>query len=301
MKQPAFRLTRPGALLLVMVLAVTATITSCGGSSETAGMNTLERIRHEGTIQIGYANEAPYAYRDGDTGRLTGEAPEIARVVLARMGVEEVEGVLTEFGSLIPSLNAGRVDIVAAGMYILPERCEQVAFSEPTYSIGEALMVAAGNPLDLHSYEDIVAHESARLGVVSGAIQVGMAQEMGVPSNRLVRFPDAPSAVEGVRAGRVDAYGGTALTVQNLLDRDTSGNIERATPFIDPVIDGEEVRGFGAFAFRQNDPEFLAEFNRHLAEFIGTEEHQELVRDFGFTETELPGDVTTAQLCAQGD
>lgn len=301
MQQPALFKTRPTAFLLAVVFAFTGVLSSCGGGGETAGMSTLERIRHEGTIQIGYANEAPYAYRDPDTGRLTGEAPEIARVILARMGVEEVEGVLTEFGSLIPGLNAGRVDIVAAGMYILPERCAQVAFSEPTYSIGEALMVAEGNPLGLHSYEDIVEHESARLGVVSGAIQVGYAQAMGIPSNRLVRFPDAPSAVEGVRAGRVDAYGGTALTVQDLLDRDRSGTIERATPFTDPVIDGEEVRGYGAFAFRQNDLEFLEEFNRHLAEFIGTEEHRELVREFGFTETELPGDVTTAQLCARGE
>ncbi|MCC5876439.1 MAG: ectoine/hydroxyectoine ABC transporter substrate-binding protein EhuB [Candidatus Sumerlaeia bacterium] len=281
------------AIMAVGILA------ACGG--EDRSRDTLERVREEGTIRIGYANEAPYAFRDSETGRVTGEAPEIARVILGRMGVEEVEGVLTEFGSLIPALNAGRVDIVAAGMYVLPERCAQVAFSEPTYSIGEAIMVADGNPLELHSYEDILNHDSARLGVVSGAIQVGYAQEMGIPSDRLVRFPDAPSAVEGVRAGRVDAYGGTALTVQDLLDRDTSGRIERAAPFTDPVIDGEEVRGYGAFAFRQADQAFVDEFNRHLLEFIGTEEHQNLVREFGFTEMELPGGVTTAELCARGE
>lgn len=298
MKQVLFSLRKSLPGLASAFLAITL-LAACGG--EDRSRDTLERVREEGTVRIGYANEAPYAYRDADTGRVTGEAPEIARVILSRMGVEEVEGVLTEFGSLIPALNAGRVDIVAAGMYVLPERCAQVAFSEPTYSIGEALMVASGNPLELHSYEDILNHESARLGVVSGAIQVGYSEAVGIPSDRVVRFPDAPSAVEGVRAGRVDAYGGTALTVQNLLDRDTSGRIERAAPFTDPVIDGEEVRGYGAFAFRQADQEFVDEFNRHLLEFIGSEEHQELVREFGFTEMELPGGVTTAELCARGE
>ena len=34
------------------------------------------------------------------------------------MGINQVEGVLTEFGSLIPGLQARRFDIIAAGMYV---------------------------------------------------------------------------------------------------------------------------------------------------------------------------------------
>ncbi len=53
---------------------------------------------------------------------------------------------LTEFGSLIPGLQAGRFDIIAAGMFVNPKRCEQVQFSEPTYGIGQAFLVAEGQP-----------------------------------------------------------------------------------------------------------------------------------------------------------
>ncbi len=287
---------RRAASVLALLPMIALLLTACGiGDDRT----TLERIREDGVVRVGFANEAPYAYTDTSTGELTGEAPEIARVILADMGVTEMRGVQTEFGSLIPGLNAGRFDIVAAGMYILPERCEQVAFSNPTYGIGEAIAVRAGNPKDLHSYEDIRDHEDARFGVVTGAIQVDYARDMQIPQDRVILFPDASSAVAGVRTGRVDAYGGTALTVQELVDRDDSGEIERAEPFTNPVIDGEEVRGYGAFAFRQGDNDIVAEFNERLADFIGSEEHLELVRPFDFTEQELPGDVTAEELCAR--
>ncbi len=281
-------------LLLLAATTLAAATAGCGARDE---RSTLERAQADGRIRIGYANEAPYAYRDTATQRLTGEAPEIARVILADLGIDEVEGVLTEFGSLIPNLQAGRVDIIAAGMYILPDRCLQVDFSNPTYSVGEAFAVRTGNPKGLHSYEDIRDHEDATLGVVAGAVERAYARDIGIPDARVVVFPDAPSALAGVIAGRVDAYGGTALTVQDLVDKDTTGRVERATPFTDPVIDGEEVRGYGAFAFRKGDREIVEAFNDRLAAFIGSPEHAELVRPFGFTEAELPGDRTAAELC----
>jgi polar amino acid transport system substrate-binding protein len=292
-------MTRIASALAALCFATLALIgcSSPGGGDAPDGETTLERIQRTGVVRIGYANEAPYAYKDTASGRVTGEAPEIARVILEDLGVTEVEGVLTEFGQLIPGLQAGRFDMVAAGMYILPERCEQIDFSNPTYSIGEAFMVQAGNPKGLNSYTDVAENEDAVLGVVQGTVEIGYADAMGIPDDRVRTFPDAPSAVAGVRSGRIDAYAGTALTVQDLLDKDTSGAIERADPFEQPVIDGESVRGYGAYGFRQNDDTFREAVNQQLEMFIGTEEHLELVRPFGFTEAELPGDATAAELC----
>jgi polar amino acid transport system substrate-binding protein len=268
-----------------------------GGNAAPTGSTTLERIREQGVVRIGFANEAPYAYVDSKTGKLTGEAVEIARVILKRLGVSEVKGVLTEFGSLIPGIKANRFDIIAAGMYITPPRCGQIAFSNPTYSIGEAFVVRRGNPLKLHSYEDVARNNRARLGVVTGAIERDYAIKTGIPSNRIRVLPDAPSALEAVAAGRISAYAGTSLTVNDLLRRANNSNLERAEPFTDPVIDGESVRGYGAFGFRPADKALIAAFNQELEQFIGSPEHLELVKPFGFTETELPGDVTAAGLC----
>lgn len=284
------------ARALAALLGLALLAAGCGAPAP-EGETTLERIRREGVVRVGYANEAPYAYLDPADGRLTGEAPEIARAVLEDLGVARIEGVLTEFGSLIPGLKAGRFDVIAAGMYVTPERCREIAFSDPTYGIGEAFLVKAGNPLGLHSYEDLAAHETARLGVVAGAVELGYAEAVGVPGERIVLLPDAPSAVAAVQAGRVDAYGGTALTVQDLLTKAADPRLERAAPFTDPVIEGESVRGFGAFGFRRDDEALCAAFDAELDELLGTPEHLALVEPFGFTAAELPGGVTAAELC----
>lgn len=267
-------------------------------SDPPATQTTLDAAKAAGKVRIGYANEAPYAYMDSGENRITGEAVEIARVVLKRMGINEVEGVLTEFGSLIPGLQAKRFDIIAAGMYVTPERCQQVAFSNPTYGVGEAFLVQKGNPKNLHSYEDIAKQDDTKLGVVVGAIEGEYARKMDIPVDRVVVFPDVVSALSGVQAGRADAYAATAMTVNDLMNKAAAGDLEKADPFTDPVIDGKSVRGYGAFAFRKDDQAFVDAFNAELAKFIGTEEHAKVVQPFGFTKAELPGDVTAAKLCA---
>lgn len=290
----AGRLHRVRCLAVLLAAALGVACSPAGRDGE----STLDRMRREGAARVGFANEAPYAYVDPESGRLTGEAPEIARAVLARMGTEKIEGVLTEFGSMIPGLKAGRFDLIAAGMYVTPDRCREVAFSEPTYSIGGAFLVRAGNPKSLHGYGDVPADPETRLGVMAGAVERGYARESGVPDGQVVSFPDAPSAVAGLLAGRVDAFAATALTARDLLSKARSDALALAEPFEDPVFDRRPARGYGAFAFRNEDTALRDAFNAELATFIGSVEHRDLVRPFGFTERDLPEGMTTAELCA---
>ncbi|GAA4339584.1 ectoine/hydroxyectoine ABC transporter substrate-binding protein EhuB [Pigmentiphaga soli] len=288
----------PSTRLLAGLLAsACAALAACSGDDRGAPPpSTLARAVQRGAIRIGYANEAPFAYMESHGG-LTGEAPAIARVVLGRLGVPRVEGVLTEFGALIPGLLAGRFDIIAAGMYVLPERCRQVAFSRPTYGVGEAFLERADDPRRLRGYRQVAADPSVRLGVVAGAVQVDYARRAGIPDSRVVVFPDVVSAVEGVQAGRADAYAATSLTVNHVLTKVPDWNIRKVRGFRQPVLDGETVRGYGAFAFRKQDQDLRRAFDGELARFIGSDEHERLVAPFGFTRNELPGDMTAARLC----
>ena len=259
-------------------------------------VTTLERLKNQKFVKVGFANEAPFAYVDIKTGKLTGEAPEIARVILQKLGVERIEGILTEFDALIPGLKAKRFDIIAAGMHITPARAREIIFSNPTYGIGEAFIVKEGNPLALHRYSDVSRNPKAKIGVVVGTVERDYARKIGIPDNRVFTFPDPMSAVSGVQAGHIDVFAGTSLTIQDVLSKAKSDDIERAVPFSDPIIDGKTVRGYGAYGFRKQDAELANLFNNHLEQFIGTPEHLDLVEPFNFTETELPGDVTAAEL-----
>jgi polar amino acid transport system substrate-binding protein len=257
-----------------------------------AAETTWELIQRTGEVRIGYANEFPFAFRKPD-GQVTGEAPEIARQIFAALGIPRVQAVETEFGLLIRDLLANRFDVIAAGMYVLPERCRQILFSEPSYRLGTGFLVRSGNPKNLHGYDDVVANSSVRLGVVSGAVEGDQARAAGVPDHQIVVYPDTRTAAGGVKSGRIDAFAATALTVQGLAER-APRLLSRADPFHDPVT---AAPGHGAFGLRPEDRDLRDVFNRVLSDFIGTPRHLGLIAPFSFTRAELP-DRTTAELCA---
>ena len=254
--------------------------------------STLEKVRASGSIKVGFANEAPYSYFT-TTGQLTGESPEVFKRVMKRLGVGEVEGVLTEWGALIPGLKAGRFDAIVASMYITPKRCRQIGFSNPTYGIDEAFIVSKGNPEGVSTYGEAAA-KGAKVAFVAGTAEMQHAKLAGLSRTQWVVVPDFASAVAAVKSGRATAAALTSLTAKDLASKDQA--IERAQPFTF-THKGKNYRSEGAFGFRKEDKALRDAVNRELANFIGSKEHQALVAPFGFDASNLPK-KTAAQLCA---
>lgn len=290
----------------LVLLASVAAVAWAGGKQEggatSAPQTTLAKIKQQGYIDVGFANEDPYGYAN-TSGQLTGESPEIARYVFHQIDPKiKLEGVLTEFGSLIPGLQARRFDMVAAGMFITPARCKQVTFTNPNYTIGEALLVAKGNPKNLHSYEDIAKNPNARLAVESGAVEGGYAKDVGVKESQLVEVPDPPSGLAAVETGRADGFSLTSVSIQQLVMKSGSTKVEVADPFHQPIINGKKLVNYGGFAFRKSDTALISAVNEHLASFIGSSAHLKLVKPFGFTQVNVPPkNVTSAAICSGSD
>lgn len=263
-----------------------------------AAETTLEKVRGQGYVTMGFTNEIPYSY--SEEGKLTGADTELARVILAKMGIPEIVGVLTEFQSLIPGLQAGRFDLNST-MYIRPSRCEQIIFTDPVWAVGDAVIVKAGNPKKIHSYKDIAANSEIKVGVLTGGTgNMDHMRNDGITDAQIVTFPTPESALAGVKTGRIDGFASTAIGNQALLDKANDPSIERALPFTQPEKDGKPLLGFGGFGFRKADQAFYEEFNKHLGEFVGSPEHLALVRKFGFTEEEIKpavGVKTQTELC----
>lgn len=93
---------------MVLVLAACGNGNGDGGGEEGSGEGGSEsegrvaELQEAGTVNVGFANEPPYAYQNSDSGELEGANIEIAKAVFQEMGIEEVNGHLTDWGELIP-------------------------------------------------------------------------------------------------------------------------------------------------------------------------------------------------------
>ena len=119
----------------------------------------------------------------------------------------------------------------------------------------------------------------------------------GVPDSRIVTIASNADAISTVSTGRADAYAGTGLTVSELAGQ--GANVEVVADFVDPVVDGEEVRSWGAFAFAQGSTALRDAVNGALAEFKSTDEWRATIAGYGFTEADIEHstDRTTQELC----
>lgn len=266
----------------------------CGllGMGAAHAETSLEKLREQGFIRVGFANEAPFAFATS-SGQLTGESPAVFRHVMNQLGVKVVDGVLTEWGALIPGLRAGRFDAIVASMYITPTRCKQVIFANPTYGVGTALVVKKGNPEGVNTYED-AARSGVKVAFVAGVAEIEQARMAGMKRDQQIIVPDFAAAVANVKSGRAAAAAFTSLTAQDLVSKDDE--LERAQPF-NFEHEGKTYRGEGSFAFRPEDTTLRDAVNAELAKFLGTPEHQAMIEEFGFDKSNLP-EKTADQHCA---
>jgi len=292
--------SRRDFLRTAVLLSAAAPLAAAGCSTtdpeeEKAGGGTLQKAKDAGTITVGFANEAPYGYTD-KSGKLTGEAPELARAIFKNLGIDEIKGVQVDFGGLIAGLNAKRFDAIAAGMFITPERCASAAFANPEYVAKSAFMVKEGNPKGLKGEKDPAA-KGVKVGVLTGAVEAEYAEKTGVKKGDIKTFADQASAYEGLKAGRIDCIWLTRISLADLLSKHKGEGFEVTEPFT-PVIDGKEQLGAGAFAFRKADSDLLTAWNGELDKLKQQNGLLPILQPFGFTQADMPGpDDTSAKFC----
>lgn len=259
-----------------------------------AAAQTLDETAAGDGVRVAYFNYAPFAYVD-DGGEVIGTDVEILEAVLGQMGIEVADAVSTDWGALIPGLKAGRYDVVAAGMFVTPARCAEVAFSEPTFGIRASLVVPAGNPKGITRYEDIL-EKGAKLAAVAGTAQVAAALDLGIARENIQEYPDAPTALAAVRAGRADAFGADAPSARQIIKNQPGDDFEMVEPFAE--IGGKSAVDHGAFAFRQEDQAFVDRFNAAMRDFIGGADYVAINETHGMTADEAPV-RSVSELCGE--
>lgn len=266
------------SLLIILTLIGTSIVTTAGEKK-----SLLEKVKDRGYIIVGIANEAPFGYID-EEGNVTGESPEIARAVLKRLGIGKMEAVVTEFGSLIPGLKAGRFDMITAGAYITADREKEVDFAHPQYKIGSGAAVRAGNPYNIHSYYDIAANPHVKVAIMGGAYEYKYARVAGVTDKQIVTVPTNIAGIAALIAGRADVLVATSVSIADKVKKAASPEIEIVKDFKDLLIKGVRVAGYSSVAFPEYADEFRKAYNRELEKLRAEGTVCEILKSFGFPE-----------------
>ncbi|MCG7331764.1 ectoine/hydroxyectoine ABC transporter substrate-binding protein EhuB [Salinicoccus roseus] len=294
---------------LVLMLGLVLVLAACGnGGSEDSGSGEgesggesgkLAELQESGTVNIGFANEPPYAYEDSESGELEGAAIDIATAVFQEMGIDNVEGHLTDWGELIPGVQAGQYDVITAGMAILPDRCENALFAEPEMQYGEGLVVQAGNPQDIHSYADIAENPDVTVALMEGTTQFDFLDQEGVDPSQIMSVGDIPAQLSAVQSGNADVTAATEATLRAAYESLDSDDVEIVEDFEQPDIEG--IPSYGAAAFNLEDEELRTAYNDALETLKEDGTIDEILDESqGFTAENNRlevGEVTTEQLC----
>lgn len=267
----------------------TAAPAASGSGSAAAGGadELLAKGKKQGYLSVGIANEPPYTKVNTD-GTVTGCEPDVFRAVVKRLGIPDIQGVITPYNGMIPGLKAGRWDAITAGLFMKQSRCAEVNYSEPVIVSTESFGVKPGNPKKITTVKSVLADPSLKIVVLPGSFEEGILQTAKVPDSQLIRINDNRSGVEAVIAGRADAF---LLPTLSLKALQTS---EKGFDVTAPVPDAPKT-GSGA-AFRQTDTAFTAAYNKELAALKATDEFATILKKWGFDPTAVKG-VTAAELC----
>lgn len=132
MKKVLFLLTA-----LVMAVMMAAGCGGGGGEKKAAQAPKVLRVGTEPTF-------APFEFQKEGSKEFDGFDMDLIRAIGKQLNMK-VEILNMGFDALIPALNAGNIDVAAAGMSITPDRQKAVDMSDPYYVAGLVVVVNKDN------------------------------------------------------------------------------------------------------------------------------------------------------------
>ncbi len=170
-------------------------------SAGTEESSRIDEIKQAGKLVLGTsADYPPYEFHKEIDGKdtIVGFDIEIAKAIAEDLGVElEIKDM--DFEGLLLALNAGKVDIVLAGMTPKPGR--DAEFSKIYYKALQGLLVHADNKDVYKTVDDLTGK---RIGAQKGSIQEDLAQEE-IKDLRLKALAKIPDLVLEVKHKKIDA------------------------------------------------------------------------------------------------
>jgi polar amino acid transport system substrate-binding protein len=213
------------------------------------------------------ANFPPFAFID-KTGVPSGFDVEAMNWIAKDIGME-VSHQAIEWDGIITSLLTKKIDIIASGMSITPDRAKQVNFTIPYWVIKQVFVTKKGSPLTV---EDVL-NGKKKLGVQQGTSEAKWLKEQAEAKGwnfELKSYASSPLAVEDVLNGRIDA---AAMDDAPARDAASKKEVQILGTF------GMEEEDFG-YAVRKEDTELLDKVNASLKKLMASPEWETLKKKY---------------------
>jgi polar amino acid transport system substrate-binding protein len=215
----------------------------------TAQARDLQQVLNTGTLRVGVTLYAPWAARAAN-GELVGFEVDVAKQLAADMRVKaELRAYDTE--RLIPALESGEIDLIAAGLTITPARALHVNFSQPYAEGGIGLATQVARTSNVKRLEDL-DDDTHTIAAVEGSVAVQLARRL-FPRAKLRQLASPDEATRALLAGEVDGYLEDE-PVPTFLALDNPGVID--VPLARPLLVSK-----AGFAVNKGDPDFLTFLN----------------------------------------
>ena len=228
-----------------------------------ANADVLDDILERGTIRVGVAEFAPWTIKT-KSGDLIGFEIEVARKIASDMNVRP-EFVVYEWEKIIPALQQGEIDIIAAGMAITPGRALQVSFSQPLANSGISLATNTEKTKNVSSLRHL-NDDRIVISVVADTLAHSVAQTF-FEKSKINVYPTRDLAESAILNGRAHAYVASVPEV-NFLALQNARKVD--LPIAEPLIASSE-----GLAVMKGEQEFLNFLNawvvaRQTDKWLGT-------------------------------
>ena len=235
----------------------------------------LKKIKEKGYIQIGSSNDAPFCYKDVESGQLKGIDIEILKELCSRLGIGDIKMKEIDFSNLLVELNNSNIDMVVDGMYVKDERLEIAAFTDKWYQEGEAVVIPADSAVK--SKEDL---NGKTIGAQPGTAFYETAQKWLDEGKigELMAYDNQATLMTAVNTGKVDAVVTDGIVAGYTLSADSSLKLKLLEPY-----EAEASGQIGA-AVRFQDKDFLNEVNQCLNEMKEDGTLLKILKSYGLTE-----------------
>lgn len=138
-----------------------------------------------------------------DHGKMVGIAPDAVRAIAKQQGFE-VKFRSLSFDSLIPALKADKIDILATGLTVTPERAQQIDFTVPWWAIKLDVMVPKGSKLTAAN----ALGNGHTVGVQTGTTNYDYLKDQVAKQGQKINiktYEQGTTALQDLLIGRLDA------------------------------------------------------------------------------------------------